>query len=246
MQINPWLEAAINLFYPSICQGCQAEAVDPHQMICADCLQSLPYTGFERIEENPIQQLFWGRTRISFACSVFYYIEQSPIQEIIHQIKYKDNKKLALRMGEVMGEKMTVPGSHLIPPLPDTAGAYCSRDQSLTLIPMPMHPKKLRQRGYNQATLLCQGIAQTTGFPLAENWVIKTRETATQTKKSRTERWQNVASVFSIPNPMVVASKDIILVDDVVTTGASAEAVANTLLEHGAASVRLYTLAFTL
>ncbi len=207
-------------------------------MICSECFSSLPYTGFERIIENPVQQLFWGRSRPAYACSLFYYIAQSPLQKIIHQIKYQHGKKLALHMGRMMGEKMQTMHLNLL----GTSGYDW---KNMLTIPMPMHPKKQRKRGYNQATLLCQGIAEETGIPCMENLVFKIRETATQTKKSREDRWQNMASVFRVDNVATVRSKHIILVDDVITTGASAEAVVNTLLENGAASVGIYSLAFT-
>lgn len=240
MLITPWLEAAINLFYPSLCHGCQTEAVNPQQMICPDCLHSLPYTGFEKINGHPVEQLFWGRTRIAFACSLFYYIEHTPLQNIIHQIKYQNETTLALRMGEMMGEKIDdiFKGVQYV-----QTGQGVS---NILTIPMPMHPRKMRKRGYNQAALLCKGIEKATGIPCAENLVTKTKETSTQTKKSRTERWQNVESIFRVPDHRGVESKQIIIVDDVVTTGASAEALSNTLLEHGAASVGIYSLAFTI
>lgn len=238
MTANPWIEAALHLFYPSLCQGCQSETVDPPQMICSDCFCSLPYTGFERILENPVQQLFWGRSRPAYACSLFYYITQSPLQRIIHQIKYQHRKKLALHMGRMMGEKLPTIQEHLF-----SNQGYDQKN--MLTIPMPMHPKKQRRRGYNQATLLCQGIAEETGIPCHENLVFKTRETATQTKKSREDRWQNMGSLFRVDNMETVQSKHLILVDDVITTGASAEAVVNILLEKGAASVGIYSLAFT-
>ena len=238
MTINPWIEAALHLFYPSLCQGCQSETVDPQQMICSDCFHGLPFTGFERILENPVQQLFWGRSRPAYACSLFYYIEQSPLQKIIHQIKYHNDKKLALHMGRMMGEKMQTIQEHLV-------GTIAYEKANILTIPMPMHAKKQRKRGYNQATLLCQGIAEETGIACMENLVFKTRETATQTKKSREDRMQNKSSVFRGANMETVQSKHLILVDDVITTGASAEAVVNTLLENGAASVGIYSLAFT-
>lgn len=238
MTINHWIEAVLHLFYPSICQGCQSETVDPRQMICSDCFHSLPFTGFEKIPENPVEKLFWGRSRPAYACGLFYYLDQSPLQHIIHQIKYRNEKKLALRMGRMMGEKMQTIQEHLF-----STSTYDQKN--MCTVPMPMHPKKQRKRGYNQATLLCQGIAEETGIPYTENLVIKTRETTTQTKKSREDRWQNMASVFRAANMEPVQSKHLILVDDVITTGASAEAVVNILLEQGAASVGVYSLAFT-
>jgi predicted amidophosphoribosyltransferase len=259
--IHPWVEAAIHLFYPSLCRGCQAEETDYHNLICSTCLQSLPYTRFEHIQSNPVQQLFWGRSRIAFASSLLYYVADSPLQNIIHQIKYQDDKKLALFMGTLMGQQMHVMlhemqdaahGSLFKVPLNKVKGdkdgeAHAATySKEILTVPMPMHPRKKQQRGYNQATLLCQGIEKESGISYAENLVVKTKETSTQTTKSRSARWQNMDGVFSVPHPGLIKSKKLIVVDDVITTGASAEAVSNTLLEHGAASVSVYSLAFTL
>jgi ComF family protein len=111
---------------------------------------------------------------------------------------------------------------------------------------MPLHPKKQKKRGYNQATLLCQGIQQICHLPYAEQILIRNTNTSTQTKKTRTERWENVHEVFSITSPSSIRNKNIVLVDDVITTGASTEACAATLLLNEAKSVSICSLAFTL
>ena len=229
--VNAWYEALVHVFYPSLCYGCNNELIQGDQFICMQCQTELGRTAFETIRNNPVEKLFWGRADIQFAASTFYYIDKTPLQQIIHQIKYRQEKKLGIHMGEIMG----IHGSALI-------NAF-----NIDLcIPMPLHPKKEYKRGYNQASLLCEGMYKQTGIPYNEKALVRNENTRTQTKKSRIERWENVASVFDVDEPMIIKDKHVMLVDDVVTTGASTEACVNVLMQHGAKSVGIYSLAFTL
>jgi ComF family protein len=196
-----------------------------------DCLQKLPYTSFESMKENPTEKLFWGRISTSFACSIFYFEKENILQNIIHQIKYKNEKKLGIFMGKLMGLKIN-----------DLIKAH----NIDFMIPMPIHPKKEKKRGYNQAALLCVGINSINKLDYIENAIVKIQHTETQTKKSRIERWRNVEQVFNVPNPQMILGKNILIIDDVITTGASTEACGQILLEHGANSISICGLAHTL
>lgn len=231
LKISSVFSAFSHLLYPSLCFGCGDNEIGEHEFICTHCLSSLPYTEFEKIRNNPIEKLFWGRTNIKFACSTFYYVEQTPLQQLIHQVKYKDQQKLGIYLGTAMG--------NLLNPV-------FSENEVDLLIPMPLHPKKLKKRGYNQASLLCDGISKTTGRKYDEEVLVRTENTSTQTKKSRLERWENVHTVFSVNDSNKIRDKHILLVDDVITTGASTEACAQTLLNAGSKSVAICSLAFTL
>ena len=219
------------MLYPSLCFGCGVNEIDETEFICISCLSSLPYTQFEKIRNNPIEKLFWGRTNIKFACSTFYYIEQTPLQQLIHQVKYKEQQKLGIYLGTAMG--------NLLNPV------FSDHEVDL-FIPMPLHPKKLKKRGYNQASLLCDGIMKITGHEYDDTLLVRTENTSTQTKKTRLERWENVHAVFSVNDSSKIRDKHILLVDDVITTGASTEACAQTLLNAGSKSVAICSLAFTL
>jgi ComF family protein len=196
-----------------------------------DCLQKLPYTSFESMKENPTEKLFWGRISTSFACSIFYFEKDNILQNIIHQIKYKNEKKLGIFMGKLMGLKIN-----------DLIKAH----NIDFMIPMPIHPKKEKKRGYNQAALLCVGINSIIKLDYIENAIVKIQHTETQTKKSRIERWRNVEQVFNVPNPQMILGKNILIIDDVITTGASTEACGQILLEHGANSISICGLSHTL
>lgn len=231
MKISSIFSAFSHLLYPSLCFGCGDNEIGEHEFICIHCLSSLPYTQFEKTRNNPIEKLFWGRTNIKFASSTFYYVEQTPLQQLIHQVKYKEQQKLGIYLGTAMG--------NLLNPV------FSEHEVDL-LIPMPLHPKKLKKRGYNQASLLCDGISKTTGRNYDEEVLVRTENTGTQTKKSRIERWENVNAVFSVNDSNKIRDKHILLVDDVITTGASTEACAQTLLNAGSKSVAVCSLAFTL
>ena len=231
LKISSIFSAFSHLLYPSLCFGCGDNEIGEHEFICIHCLSSLPYTQFEKTRNNPIEKLFWGRTNIKFASSTFYYVEQTPLQQLIHQVKYKEQQKLGIYLGTAMG--------NLLNPV------FSEHEVDL-LIPMPLHPKKLKKRGNNQASLLCDGISKTTGRNYDEEVLVRTENTGTQTKKSRIERWENVNAVFSVNDSNKIRDKHILLVDDVITTGASTEACAQTLLNAGSKSVAVCSLAFTL
>jgi ComF family protein len=229
--VKTWCDALVHVFYPSLCFGCNAELVQVNQFVCLQCLNQLGLTHFESMRENPVEKLFWGRAEIPFAASTFYYIDNTPLQQIIHHIKYRQEKELGIHMGEIMG----IHGS----------GLFTAFTTDLC-IPMPLHPRKEYKRGYNQASLLCEGIFRQTGIPYSERALVRNENTRTQTKKSRTERWENVAAAFDISDASIIKGKHVVVVDDVITTGASTEACVNTLKDHGAKSVGIYSLAFTI
>jgi len=211
--------------------GCAQKECEKGEWICFECLNELPYTNFEYSRDNKVERLFWGRIPISFASSTFYYVEKTPLQKLIHEVKYKEQQALGVWLGELMGIRLS---PILLYPQVDL------------MLPMPLHPKKQRKRGYNQATLLCEGIKKASNISFKENILIRDTHTSTQTKKSRIQRWENVSDVFSVTDQSAILNKHILLVDDVITTGASTEACAATLLQNGAKSISLCSLAFTL
>ena len=230
MNIKFQLNSLLHLFYPTICYACNCNQRDDDEMICMECFSNLPYTGFETIPENATEKLFWGRIPISFACSIFYFEKDNMIQHVVHHIKYNNEKNLGTYMGKLMGVK--------IKPL-------LKAHEIDYIIAMPLHPKKEKKRGYNQAALLCNGIKEICQVNYHENAILRIQHTQTQTKKSRIERWQNVSDVFDIPNPNAIKGKNILIIDDVITTGASTEACGQTLLHHGAKSISICGLAHT-
>ena len=230
MNIKVQLNALLNLFYPSICFACNCNQIDNDEAMCMECFSNLPYTGFETITENATEKFFWGRIQTSFACSIFYFEKDNSIQHIVHHIKYNNEKNLGIFMGKLMGMKIK---------------SLLKKHEIDFMIAMPLHPKKEKQRGYNQATLLCHGIKEISQVNYIENAILRMQHTQTQTKKSRIERWQNVSEVFNIPDHSIIKGKNILIIDDVITTGASTEACGKALLDKGARSISICGLAHT-
>ncbi len=226
-----WGDSLSQLCFPRLCFGCNDSPIENAEFLCMSCLASLPFTRFEQMRNNPVEKLFWGRTKLDFAASTFYFQEETPIQQAIHQLKYGNQPGLGVFLGELMGEELT---------------GWLQKNPVDALIPMPLHPKKESARGYNQSALLCKGISHTTGLAVIDNVIKRVTHTATQTKKNRIERWENVSTVFETNQKDWLKGKSILLVDDVITTGASTEACINTLLNAGIATAGVYSLAFPL
>ena len=148
------------------------------------------------------------------------------MQHLMHQFKYKRNKELGLQLGRFMGEKIKESG----------------RFEVDALIPLPLFPAKEKRRGYNQATLLCEGMAKTMNIPVLDKVITRPQHTETQTKRGRIERWKNMEGKFILSNPEAIHNKHIMLVDDVVTTGATLEASGNELLKAEGVRLSVATL----
>jgi ComF family protein len=225
------LEAFNHLFFPRLCFGCEEHVIDNNEFFCLNCLSELPFTGFENIRGNAVEKLFWGRVKIAYAFSTVYYQEKTPVQHAVHALKYKNQQKLGGFLGELMAVKSEQLSAVLRPDF---------------LIPMPLHPKKQRMRGYNQAMLLSKGYSNISDIPVLDNVLKRATHTSTQTHKSRIDRWENVSGIFEINDKHLLKDKHVLLIDDVITTGASTEACVSILLEAGVASAGVCSFAFTL
>lgn len=178
---------------------------------------------------NPVEKIFWGRLAITAAMSEFYFTKGTLIQTLIHEFKYKANIDVGIYLGKMMGNSLL--SNH----------RFSKID---ALIPLPLFVDKEFKRGYNQATILCNGISEETNIPVLKNNVVRKRFTQTQTKKHRTERWENVASSFEVNNLWELKNKHVLLVDDVVTTGATLEACGAEILKSEGTMLSIVTLAF--
>lgn len=178
---------------------------------------------------NPVEKKFWGRLALTAATSEFYFAKGTLIQTLIHEFKYKNNKEIGLYLGAMIGSSLL------------NNNRFTNID---ALIPLPLFADKEFKRGYNQATILCNGMSEVMGIPAIKNNVVRKRFTETQTKKHRSERWQNVEGSFEVNNPQEIKSKHILLVDDVVTTGATLEAWGSEILNIEETKLSIATLAF--
>lgn len=223
-----FLNAFLELFYPRLCLVCSDKLIATETYLCLKCQLHLPRTNFHTEPDNPMEQLFYGRLPIERACAYFDFKKGSPYQKVLHQLKYRGLKQL----GEYMGAQFALE-------IQDTKWI-----QSVDLLcPVPLHPRKERQRGYNQSYHLAKGLSEKLGIPVEREALIRRKFSSTQTKKGRYERWENVGTIFELRHPERVEGKHLLLVDDVVTTGATLEACGATILRDCSAKISILTLA---
>jgi ComF family protein len=219
---------AMHLFYPHHCCGCGTDLLGKADLLCIKCISRLPHTHFEKYPGNPIERLFHGRIAVKAAHSAFYFSKGQLVQRLIHQLKYNNNQAIGEWMGTFVGNTLL------------RSSRFSGTDY---LVPLPMHPRKEFKRGYNQAVLICQGLAKAMNVPVLKNNIVRSHATETQTHKHRIERWENVYGSFAVNDPQQLAGRHILLVDDVLTTGATLEACAQTISRVAGTSISIVTLA---
>lgn len=221
----------LSLIFPKVCYACGKSLFKREDCICTYCLYHLPKTNFHLYEDNPVIKLFWGRTTIFSASSMYSFSKGSKVQHLIHQLKYKGKKEIGASLGKYYGNELKK--SPLFSP-------------ANMVIPVPLHVHKLKKRGYNQSETFARGLATSMKTECAVDVLIRTHASGTQTKKSRFVRWKNVEEIFKVTNPDKLKGKHVLLVDDVVTTGSTLESCASKILETEATRVSAVTIASTL
>ncbi|MFO7978245.1 MAG: phosphoribosyltransferase family protein [Bacteroidales bacterium] len=222
------IQALLALFYPRLCNACGKSLLSGEECICTFCQFHLPQTHLHEHQGNKFNQIFWGRVSIETATALYYYQKGSKVQHLIHQLKYRGKKEIGHYLGTTLGHALK------------QAAAFREVD---LIIPVPLHAARQRQRGFNQSEVFGQGIAHAMNIPLVTDALIRAAATATQTRKTRFRRWQNVETVFQVTRPDLLKNKNLLLVDDVVTTGATLEASATKLLEVPGVKVWIATIA---
>jgi ComF family protein len=217
-----------HLFYPHTCIGCGSDVLSSENFLCLQCLHDLPRTNFAMHKNNALEKHFWGRVAIAAAMSEFYFSKGSMIQNMIHEFKYRGNKKAGIYFGNMMGKSLL----------------NSTRFNVDVIVPLPLFPKKEKARGFNQAEILCQGISEIINKPVIAQNVIRKVATETQTKKHRVERWKNVEDIFEVKDPGKLEGKKILLVDDVITTGATIDACGSEILKIKEVTLFVASLAF--
>ena len=219
----------LDFIFPKFCVTCENRLVTQEKFLCIDCWHDLPVTNFHFSSENKVAQLFWGRVKIENATSFFTYNKGSNYRHLIHFIKYKGLKELGFETGRKFGISLS-----------DSPG-FNSVD---IVVPVPLHPKKQKLRGYNQSEWIASGISESMGKTVSFHNLRRNLHTSTQTRKNRYERWENVDNIFEVSRPEEFAGKHILLIDDVVTTGSTLESCAYQLLQSENVKVSIATLAF--
>ena len=225
----PNLSDLINLFFPDNCRACGHKLMESEEVVCLHCQNQLARTDFHLHEPNLMSKLFWGRIDIQYALAAYYFFKKSSLQKLIHQLKYHGKTEVGHFAGNEFGERLKAVGF----------------DNKFDLIiPVPLHRKKKKLRGYNQSDSFAESLSQKLNTPWSPDVMRRNIYSISQTKKSKYQRWENVNRIFSVNKPREVAGKRVLLVDDIVTTGSTLEACAIQLHKAGAKQVSLAVIGF--
>ena len=229
--VKNYIDDFLHLFFPHNCIGCNSDVLNNNDILCAECLNSLPETGFLPVTGNPVEKIFYGRVNIQHAGSAFYFNKNSVIQNIIIQLKYKSNQQAGIFLGKLLGYQLM------------NSKRFDDVD---AIIPLPLNERKLYKRGYNQSLAIVNGITSVWDKSVITHAVERISFTQTQTHKTRIARWQTMEGVFTVTQPELITNKHILLVDDVVTTGATLEACSAAILQTAGVKLSVATAAYTI
>ena len=218
----------LNLFYPRICHICDNLLMNNERVICTNCRHELPVTNFSLDNDNPVQKVFYGRVKLEYATSLLLFQKKGNVQKLMHQLKYRGHREISEFLGQWMGSVL------LETPLLSQIDA---------VIPVPLHKKKMRSRGFNQVEDFGREIAGSLNVPYIDNVLLKRSFTSTQTLKARLSRWGNIEETFVLANPDLIYNKHILLVDDIITTGATLEACSGVLKQAGEVKISIASMA---
>lgn len=222
------LSGLVHVFYPEVCEYCGCELGGDESVLCLSCTFQLPRTGYHHLPDNKSTLVFSGRIPIVRATSFVYFTKQGIMQQLLHRFKYRNRPGIGRYLGALLGDELKK--SEWM-------------DTIDHIIPVPLHKRKELQRGYNQAGIFAGGIAGTAGVPVLPNVLKRTRNTESQTHKTRAERVENVRDVFRTLRPELLQDKHLLLVDDVLTTGATLESGASELLKIPGVRISIATIA---
>lgn len=224
------LQDFVSLFFPRYCAGCQAALVKGEDLICTRCMLEMPRANYHLDRENAFYNKLKGRLPVSYVMSLFKFVKAGRVQQVLHALKYRNRPEIGRMLGKVYGEELVRSGF---------GGRFDF------VIPVPLHPARRLRRGYNQSAEFGTGIAEQLGIRCEENILVRSRKTETQTRRSRVRRWENVKSVFQVNDPPEIYARRIMLVDDVVTTGATLEAAGSALVDAGCRELSIVCIAAT-
>lgn len=218
-----------DLIFPKVCMACLEEAA-PQQgsLFCVKCMFEIPYSDHFENPANDLVKLFYGKSEIEHAAAYLKFTEGGVVQNILHNFKYKKHLEIGTQLGEVVGDKIL------------TSDLLKSLD---IIIPVPLHENKKYQRGFNQSEVFGNGISKKIKKPIYDDILIRSKYTETQTRKSKSERRENVGDAFIVKDNTKILGKHILLVDDVITTGSTILACANILRESGASKISIVSIA---
>ncbi len=228
-EIKRWHNAFWSLLYPDLCTACGAMLYQQEKVLCTKCEYELPRTHFHQKPGNVLEQNFWGRVPVENAAAYFFYKKASPYQQLLYQLKYHGRQDIGEYLGELLGVQLA------------GVKAYQQLDM---IVPVPLHPRKLQKRGYNQSEAIARGLAKQLQLPIEKGCLLRKVYTDTQTRKHRYERFQNIKDVFTVAEAHRLQDKHVLLVDDVITTGSTLEGCILVLHEAARVKVSVASLAY--
>jgi ComF family protein len=216
------------MIFPEFCVACQTPVVKGEGQVCTNCRYSLPFADYHLHPENEFTQKLATKLPLKYGLAYLKFTKSSRVQRILHALKYEGNQEIGELLGYWYGNILKES---------QFEGVFD------VIIPVPLHPSKLRKRGYNQSDCIAKGLSEGLGVKWSSEILVRTKATESQTKKSRMERWFNVSQIFAVTKPQLIDNQHILLIDDVVTTGATLEACWQALENAGAKSVSVMALA---
>ncbi|WP_345192328.1 ComF family protein [Algibacter agarivorans] len=222
------IKPLLNLFFPKVCYACLNLLNDNEDTICMDCRHDLPVTNFHFDDSDDVAKVLYGRAKIEDGTALFRFEKKGNVQQLIHNLKYRDHENIGFLLGNWLGGELK------------TIKNYKTID---IVIPVPLHKKKLKTRGFNQVAKFGQQIAEALNADYMDDVLLKLTNTKTQSKKGRLARWINSEELFAIQNIPSIENKHILLVDDIITTGATLEACISVLNEAKNIKISIATMA---
>jgi len=225
-----FLKDIFNVFFPEVCLCCHEHLTNNELTVCLICRHDLPLTNFSAEKDNLVEKSFYGRIPIENATALFYFLKKGKVQQLIHELKYNKQQQVGVFTGNWLGAEI----------------AESKRFKHIDyIIPVPLHKNKLKTRGYNQVTTFGESLAQKLTAEYNRNFLIKVSSTKTQTKKIRLDRWKNVQELFVVQNKSALENKHILLIDDIITTGATLEACCNAFSNIKGLKISIACMAYT-
>ncbi len=228
LSVGDIVQDFVSLFYPQYCLACSAVLFKGEETVCTRCMLEMPQTGHHlNPRGNTLYERFAGRLPLEMMSALFKFSKRGTIQHLLHQLKYKNHPEIGIMLGKVYGNRLKT----------------CIDWPIDLILPVPLHESRARRRGYNQSAKFAEGLSMSLGIPFSDEVLRRKIGTTSQTNKSKLLRWENVGDVFAVKKRDEIEGRRVMLVDDVVTTGATLEACGSVLLRHGCQALSIVCIA---